>query len=161
MCNLHERLYKTKLQLLALAFAVAGIALLCFVHWMAAITSVAWLATLPLADIGSALFTTGLLAVAFEYLDRKDGDERASERLRHVLRDEAPTIRKAVVDGFTFSADALKDVAAPELLDRLITNALALRLDDHALATDAYTGLRDQLIQVTERWHDVKASVTL
>lgn len=70
-------------------------------------------------------------------------------------------MRKAVVDGFTFSADALKDVASPELLDRLITNALALRLGDHALAVDAYTDLRDQLVQATERWHDVKASIAL
>jgi hypothetical protein len=161
MRDLLDRLHKTKLQLLALVSTVTGITLLFLAHWMETITTAAWLTNLPLTDIGSALFTTGLLAVAYEYVNRKDGDERANERLRHVLREEAPTMRKAVIDGFTFSADTLKDVAAPELLDRLITNALALRLDDHTLATDTYTGLRDQLIQAPERWHDVKASVTL
>jgi hypothetical protein len=161
MQELLNRLYKTKLQLLAVVSTVAGIALLFFAHWANTVTNADWLTNLPLTEIGSALFTTGLLAVAFEYVDRKDGDERANERLRQVLREEAPTMRKAVVDGFTFSADALKDVASPELLDRLITNALALRLDDHALAADVYTDLRDQLVQTSERWHDVKVSIAL
>jgi hypothetical protein len=161
MRDLLDRLYKTKLQLLALAFTAAGVTLLFFTHWIETITSAAWFAHLPLTDIGSALFTTGLFAVVFEYVDRKDGDERATERLRQVLREEAPTMRKAVIDGFTFSADVLKDVAAPELLDRLITNALTLRLDDQTLAADAYTGLRNQLINGAQRWQDVKASVTL
>ncbi len=161
MRNLLEQLYKTKLQLLAVVSTVVGIALLLLARWTETVAGGSWLTSLPLTDLGSALFTTGLLAVAFEYLDRKDGDERANQRLRQVLREEAPAIRDAVVDGFALNADALQNVASPELLDRIVSNALALRLGDPALAHDAYTDLRDQVIRAPERWRDVKASVAL
>ena len=161
MRDLLDQLYKTKLQLLAVLSTVGGIALLLLARWADSATATTWLTSLPLSDLGSALFTTGLLAVAFEYLDRKDGDERATQRLRQVLREEAPAIRDAVVDGFAFNADALKNVASPQLLDRIVSNALALRLGDPALAHDAYTDLRDQVIRAPERWRDVKASVAL
>jgi hypothetical protein len=162
MRDLLDQLYKTKLQLLAVLSTVGGIALLLLARWAdSATATIPWLTSLPLSDLGSALFTTGLLAIAFEYLDRKDGDERANQRLRQVLREEAPAIRDAVVDGFAFNADALKNVASPQLLDRIVSNALALRLGDPALAADAYTDLRDQVIRAPERWRDVKASVAL
>jgi hypothetical protein len=162
MRDLLDQLYKTKLQLLAVLSTVGGIALLLLARWAdSATATIPWLTSLPLSDLGSALFTTGLLAIAFEYLDRKDGDERANQRLRQVLREEAPAIRDAVVDGFAFNADALQNVASPELLDRIVSNALALRLGDPALAHDAYTDLRDQVIRAPERWRDVKASVAL
>ena len=150
MRDLLDQLYKTKLQLLAVLSTVGGIALLLLARWTETVADASWLTNLPLTDLGSALFTTGLLAVAFEYLDRKDGDERANQRLRQVLREEAPAIRDAVVDGFAFNADALKNVASPELLDRIVSNALALRLGDPALAHDAYTDLRDQVIRAPE-----------
>lgn len=136
MRDVLDQLYQTKLQLLAVLSTVGGVALLLLARWAEATAEVSWLATLPLTDIGSALFTTGLLAVAFEYIDRRDGDERANQRLRQVLREEAPTVRDAVVDGFTFNADSLKNVASPELLNRIARNALALRLGDQALAED-------------------------
>lgn len=93
MRDVLTQLYKTKLQLLALLSTVAGIALIVLSHSLAATRSIPWLTNLPLADVGSALFTTGLLAVAFEYLDRKDGDERANQRFAEELyvdiRDQA------------------------------------------------------------------------
>ena len=122
-----DRLYKTKLQLLAVLFTVFGIALLLLGHATNLSTAVPiWLSDLPLTDLGSALFTTGLLAVAFEYIDRRDGDERANQRLRQVLREEAPAIRDAVFDSLAFRPEALKDVASPEFLDRISRSTLEL-----------------------------------
>src|SRR5690242_2490790 len=114
-----DRLYKTKLQLLAVVSVFAGLAVLLVAH---VARSSSWLDKLPLADIGSALFTTGLLAVAFEYIDRKDGDERANQRLRALLREEAPAIRDAVINGFAFAPSDLARVATPETLDQIIQN---------------------------------------
>jgi hypothetical protein len=161
MSSVFDRLYQTKLQLIAVIMTFAGAVLLTLAHVTAGDAGPAWLHQLPLTDFGSALFTTGLLAVAFEYIDRRDGDERANQRLRQVLREEAPAMRDAVLDSLAFNADALKDVASPELLDRIAVNALGLRLNDQALATDAYTDLRNQVIRAPERWREVHASVAL
>ena len=72
------QLYKTKLQLLAVILTVSGVVLLVVVHWIDASHPPHWLTNLPLTDLGSALFTTGLLAVAFEYIDRQDGESRTA-----------------------------------------------------------------------------------
>lgn len=156
-----EQLYKSKLQLLAVLSMLSGIILLLLTHLVGKTNVPAWLDALPLTDIGSALFTTGLLAVAFEYIDRKDGDERANERLRHVLREEAPAIRDAVINGFAFAPDDLARVATPETLDQIIQNGLAIRLGDQRFADELYVDIRDQAIRSIERWNDVRVSIRL
>jgi hypothetical protein len=111
-------------------------------------------------EIGSTLFTSGLLTIALTYIGHEDAEARATERLRTVLRDEAPAIRDAVYDGLAFHPDVLQDVA-PEKLDQVIRNALAVRLGDQALATDVYTDLHRQVVRAPERRRDARASVTL
>jgi len=74
MQNPLHRLYRTKLALLATIFTVAGFALLFLAQW----NHWAALSKLPIGDVGLALFTTGLIVVAFEYVDSQDADERAS-----------------------------------------------------------------------------------
>lgn len=161
MDNLLDQIYKTKLQLIAVLAAVGGIACLLLAHLSTTASGLDWLTALPISEIGSTLFSTGLLAVFFEYVDRKHGDQRTDERMREAVRREAPAIRDAVLDSFAFNVDTLKGIASDEALDRITTNALGLRLRDHDLARDAYTDLRDQVIQAPERWHDVDVSVTL
>jgi hypothetical protein len=77
------------------------------------------------------------------------------------VRREAPVIRDSMLNSFGFSPATLKDVASPEALDRITTNALGLRLGDPALAADVYRDVRNQVIRAPERWHDVNVSVDL
>ncbi|MDQ3405646.1 MAG: hypothetical protein M3548_20015 [Actinomycetota bacterium] len=162
MAHSLDQLYETKLQLVAVLAVVGGSACLMFAHWVTTNPSApAWLGGLPLSEIGSTIFSTGLLAVFFEYVDRKHGDERTDRRIREAVRKEAPAFRDAVLDSFAFNAETLKGIASPDTLDRIATNALGLRLGDEALARDAYADLRDQVIRSPERWRDVDISVSL
>jgi hypothetical protein len=162
MASLLDQLYKTKLQLIAVLAVVGGIACMLLAQWLGtAPTAPNWLTALPISEIGSTLFSTGLLAVFFEYVDRKHGDERTDQRIRQAVRREAPAIRDAVLDSFAFNPTALKSVASPETLDRIATNALGLRLEDQALAGEVYADLRNQVIRAPERWRDVDVSVSL
>jgi len=157
-----DQLYKTKLQLIAVLAVVGGIACLMLAHWTATTPAApSWLASLPISEVGSTLFGTGLLAVFFEYVDRKHGDERTDQRMREAVREEAPAIRDAVLDSFAFNAETLKDVASDETLDRITTNALGLRVGDVDLAHDLYTDLRNQVVRAPERWLDADVSVSL
>lgn len=159
MHSLLDRLYKTKLQLIAVLSTVGGIGVLVLAHWSDSTSAPSWLAAVPLAEIGSTLFGTGLLAVFFEYVDRKHGDQRTDERVRAAVRKEAPAIRDAVLDSFAFDPAALKSIASNQTLDRIAANAIGLRLEDQALAKDVYTDLRDQVIRAPERWQDLRVSV--
>ncbi|WP_314410150.1 hypothetical protein [Streptomyces sp. DSM 40484] len=161
MTNPLDQLYKTKLQLIAVLAVVGGIACLMLAHWSATASVPGWLTVLPLSEIGSTLFGTGLLAVFFEYVDRKHGEERTDQRIREAVRKEAPAIRDAVLDNFAFNVETLKGVASDETLDRIASNALGLRLDDAALAQDVYTDVRNQIIRAPERWRDMNISVEL
>lgn len=156
-----DQLYTTKLQLIAVLAVVGGITCLMLAHWSMTAPAPSWLAALPLSEIGSTLFSTGLLAVFFEYIDRQHGDERTNQRIRQALRQEAPAIRDAVLDSFAFNTEALKDIASPDTLDRIAAGALGLRLGDQALAHDIYTDVRTQVIRAPERWHDVTITVEL
>jgi hypothetical protein len=162
MANLLDQLYRTKLQLIAVLSVVGGIACLMLAHWSTMDPAApSWLARLPISEIGSTLFGTGLLAVFFEYVDRKHGDERTDQRIREAVRKEAPAIRDAVLDSFAFNPAALEGIASNDTLDRITANALGLRLNDQALAGEVYADLRDQVIRAPERWHDVDVSVSL
>lgn len=161
MPDLLDQLYKTKLQLIAVLAVVGGIACLMLAHWSTTAAAPSWLAALPITEIGSTLFGTGLLVVFFEYIDRRHGDARTDQRVRDAIRQEAPAIRDAVFDSLAFNPDGLKHIASPETLDRLAAGALGLRLGDQALAHDIYTDIRTQVIRAPERWHDVTIAIEL
>jgi hypothetical protein len=156
-----QRLYRTKLTLLAVILTVVGIVLMVAVRFLQQQRDWHWLARLPIGDIGSALFTTGLVAVAYGYIDGRDSEVRATARLHRVLEAEAPAIRDAVIDGFAFKEDDLARVATPETLDRIISNSLALRLGDRDFANEVYEDVRTQAVRAEERWHDAGVSIDL
>lgn len=161
MKNPLQRLYRTKLALLATICMAAGAALLFFRLGAEQWWGWTWLDVVPLGEIGSALFTTGLIAVAFEYLDREDSEERAMQRLRKALPEQATILRSAVIEGFAASPDTLASVASPATLDRVAENCLSIQLGDNALAHDVYVDLRQQVLRTRERWEDVQVSVAL
>lgn len=156
-----QRLYTARLILLAVVLTVVGLALIVLVRWGSSYPYWAWLNRFPVLDLGSALFTTGLVAVLFTYLDGQDNEERAEQRLARVIADQAPAIRDAVINGFAFKKEDLARVATPERLDQIISNSLALRLGDAVFAEDIYTDIREQAIRATERWYDARISVRL
>jgi len=119
-----QRLYRTKLLFLATVCTVAGIGLLLLARWAEKVPGWEWLRDLPIIDLGSALFTAGLIVIAFEYIDHEDGEVRAIHRLRQVLGEQAPAMRDAVIDGFAFKPDDLTRVASPDTLDRIARNSL-------------------------------------
>ena len=82
-------------------------------------------------------------------------------RFRQIIREEAPAMRDAVVEGFAIHPEDLKRVATPELLDDIAANVMALRLSDEQFAREIYRDIRDQAIRATERWYDVAVRVRL
>jgi hypothetical protein len=149
-----QRLVKVKLSFLATMVTVVGLTLLFISHWAGGGQSFHWLSKLPITDLGSDLFTTGFVVIAFNYVEGRDSEERATERLRRVLTAEAPAIRDAVIDGFAFDPSDLARVSTPETLNRVICNSLALRLGDATFAEEVYADIRDQAVAAVERWHD-------
>ena len=156
-----HRLYNTKIALLATILFFVGLGLLIFGHWVDHTAGLTWLVNWPLIDIGSGLFTTGLLGVAWQYVDGQDSEVRDTERLRRVLADSAPAMRDAVISGFAFEPEELARVATPEVLDQIITNGLAIRLGDAGFAREVYADLREQAIGIPERLRDARISIRL
>lgn len=156
-----QRLYRTKLVLLAVLLIALGLALLFLGHWLPKQPGWQWIAGWPITDIGSGLFTTGLLSVALQYFDGQDSEARATERLERVLSAAAPAMRDAVIDGFAFEPADLARVAAPETLDKIITNGLAIRLNDPGFASEIYADVRQQAVGSPERLHDARISIRL
>lgn len=118
-------------------------------------------ARLPPVAHALTLFATGLIVIAFEYVDGEDADVRATERLRQVLTEQAPATRDAVIDGFAFDAHDLARVSSADTLDQVVRNSLAIRLGDADMAARAYRDLRSQVVRSLERWHDLSITVTL
>jgi len=152
-----HRLYRTKLTLLAFVLLVVGAVLM----FLGGSALPALMHSWPVKDIGSALFTTGLLGVALHYLDAADNEARDTERLRRILAESAPSMRDAVIRGFAFEPADLARVSTPETLDQIITNGLGIRLGDQALATEIYDGVRAQTVGIPERLYNARISVDL
>ncbi|MFI6401479.1 hypothetical protein [Streptomyces sp. NPDC050548] len=156
-----QRLYRTRLVLIAVLASLAGIVVVLLGHWLQAHHVGNWLSDDLVPNAGLALFTTGLIAIFFEYVNNVDAEERGTERLRSVVEESAPVIRDSVVEGFAFAPDSLTAVSSPETLDRIVENTLAIRLGDKELAADASRDLRQQIIGARQRWYDARASVAL
>ncbi len=57
-------------------FLFTGFGSLIFGHWVQHEPAWHWLTNWPIVDIGNGLLTTGLLGVAWQYVDGQDGDVR-------------------------------------------------------------------------------------
>lgn len=156
-----QRLYRTKLALLATLLLFSGLGLLVFGHWLPQSADWQWLSNWPIVDIGSALFTAGLLGVALQYFDGQDSEARATQRLERILTAAAPAMRDAVIDGFAFEPADLARVATPDTLDKIIVNGMAMRLGDATFAEEIYEDLRQQAIGIPERLYDARTSIRL
>ena len=161
--SLHHRLRKAKAALLALSFTLAGILLIMLNAWLAPLRlgDWQWLHALPLGELGGTLFGAGLLSTFFEYTFRRDQEAHTLARFRQIIREEAPAMRDAVVEGFAIHPEDLKRVATPELLDDIAANVMALRLGDEQFAREIYRDIRDQAIRAAERWYNVAVRVRL
>lgn len=148
-----QRLYKTKFVLVAVIATVAGTALLLAAGWPD------WRDAASL--IGGALATAGLIGVWFQYVGNSDAVAENERQFRQAVRAEAPAIRDSVVDAMAFTPDKMLNVTAPEVLDRVIENALAKQLGDDGLAVDVYADLKAQLLKSPERWRDLRISAVL
>ena len=155
-----QRLYQTKYQVVALVFMFVGFVLMVIGHWLGRISLDWWLQDVPVSGIGDGLFITGLLSVALSYIDREAGVARDTAHLEAVFDKKVPVLREAVYDSFASKPDAL-EALAPEVLDQLIRNALAVRLGDSALATDVYADVHAQIVRAVERHTDARAQLTL
>ena len=158
-----HRLRRLKAALLAVSFTLAGILLIMLNAWLAPLRlgDWQWLHALPLGELGGTLFGAGLLSTFFEYTFRRDQEAHTLARFRQIIREEAPAMRDAVVEGFAIHPEDLKRVATPELLDDIAANVMALRLGDEQFAREIYRDIRDQAIRAAERWYDVEARVRL
>jgi len=161
--SLASRLRKTKAALLAVALTFAGIVLIMVNGWLSSIYLGAWswLHALPFGELGGILLGAGLLGTLFEYSFRKDQEEATVEQFRAIIKEQAPAMRDAVIEGFAIHPDDLKRVAKPELLDDIASNAMSLRLGDEQFAREIYRDIRDQAIHAAERWYDVEVRIRL
>jgi hypothetical protein len=158
--SLH-RLYQAKLTVLALLLFFVGLSLLIFGHWIQSQPHWQWLRNWPIIDVGSGMFTTGLLGVGYQYIDGADSEVRDTERLKRVLGETAPAMRDAVINGFAFEPDDLARVATKDVLDKIIVNGLAIRLNDEDFAAEIFDDLRSQAIGPPERLEDVRVAIRL
>lgn len=161
--NFHflNRIHRLKTTILALSSLAAGLVLLVVARAVEGRVEFDWLAFWPITEIGGTLTAAGLFGVAWDYVDGKDKEAREDERIRRLLKESAPDFRDAVIAGFAETPDSMRGVATSDTLDKLITNALGLRLGDAQFAREIYADVRDQAIRAAERWYDVQVSVLL
>ncbi|MEU8944230.1 hypothetical protein [Streptomyces sp. NPDC048489] len=152
-----ERLYRTKLTLFGTVLVAVGAALMVAGHWP---SPPAWFSYVPILEAGSTVLIAGVFSVVLTYIDQQDNEARTTEHLRNVLEDGAPAMRDAVLDGFAAAPDTLTHLA-PQQLDSIVENALAVRLGDTELAADAARDMREQIIGAKQRWYDAHVSIAL
>ncbi|MEV0357678.1 hypothetical protein AB0H71_16630 [Nocardia sp. NPDC050697] len=156
-----DRIVKLQTIIAAIVVAVIGVALMIFEAQLPHLPGVAWLAFFPWSEVGGTLLVAGVLGLGIDYVTSRDRDRRDTARLTRVLRDSAPAMRDAVVEGFAFGREDLARVSSPETLDDVIVNSLALRLGDKTFASEVYDDIRAQAVKAPERWHDVSVEIRL
>lgn len=157
------RLRNAKGALLAVSLTLAGLLLMMLGNWTKGIELGvwSWLQSIPLTDIGSTLLVAGLVGTIFDMALRRDQEEAVKQQFRDIIREQAPAMRDAVIEGFRFDSDDLRRIATPRLLDDLAETSLGLRFGDPAFGREVYADIRHQAISAEERWHDARVDATL
>src|SRR4051812_37047903 len=117
MPSLLQRLYRTKLTLIAVVLVSAGIGLMCAAEW----SDWTWANRSLASDFGSAMFGTGLIAVLFDYFTSRDARQLSQESLRAVIIEHTPAIADAVIEAHAMRPDLARRLA-PHALDTVIEN---------------------------------------
>ena len=160
MQDLLTRLYRTKTLLSSVVLVMAGVLLMVIGKRLDG-DATSWIALLPWSELGGILIGAGLLSVWLDHFLNREQAAIEELRLRTILHEQAPAMRDAVLEAFAANHEDLARVATPHMLDHVITNSLALRLDDQQFASEIYTDIRDQAIRAAERWHDANLSIQL
>lgn len=157
-----SRLLRTKTLLIALSMGVVGLGIVGLDRYLDRRgVADALRAYVPLSEVGGTLLGAALFSIWLDHLLRREQQAVEEQRLRALLHEQAPALRDAVLSAFAADRDDLKRVATPELLDGIITNSLALRLEDEQFASEIYADVRDQAIRASERWTDASVSIEL
>ena len=159
MRSVTNQLYRTKLILSCVIFAVAGAILIGIGRHVAGETG--WASWVPWSELGGVLVGAGILSIGLDAYLRREQEAIDDQRLRQLFHDQAPAMRDAVLEAFAANHSDLERIATPETLDQLITNSLGLRLRDEQFAGEVYTDIRDQAISAQERWYDASLSIDL
>lgn len=154
------RIYRLKLLLIGALLIIAAFLLTSLADLLTA-SSAPHLLTALVSGVADVALVTGAIGIAVDFFTGRDRDAADSERLRSVLKETAPDIRDAVITAFAETPEKLHGVATNETLDKVATNALALRLGDATFAGEIYAGLLSQAIRTPERWSDVDINVKL
>ncbi|WP_228805406.1 hypothetical protein [Nocardia farcinica] len=155
------RLLRTKKILAGLMLFVGGVGFMAFGKVLPAVRELGWLTPVPWSELGAILVGAGLISIWLDGYFEREKQAVDDERLRHMLVEHAPAMKDAVIKGFAFENEDLRRVATPQLLDDIIANSLAMRLDDREFARELYADIRDQAVRSVERWHDAKISIRL
>lgn len=148
-----QQLYKTKFVLVSFIATVVGAAVMVAAGWPS------WQAIAAL--IGGALFTVGVVLVAFQYVGNETADRLADERTNRAVSAAAPALVSSVIDSIANTPRQILDVTSPEVLDRVVENSLAKQLGDRTFAADVYRDLKAQVLRSPERWYDLRISAAL
>lgn len=148
-----QRLYKTKFILASVIATVVGVALMLVAGWPS------W--ELVASLIGGALFTSGAIVIAFQFVGNEDAEHEAKRQFREAIRAEAPAIRQTVVDAMAYAPKEMLAVTSDDVLDRVIENSLAQRLDNAPLAAGVVADLKAQTLRTREYWRNLRIGASL
>lgn len=158
--TLLSRIYRLKLVLTGALLLILSLVTTMLGNWLSESRG-PHLLTALVSGLADVFLVTGAIGIAVDFFTGKDKDAADAERLRNILKDAAPEIRDAVISGFAETPDRMRGVATNDTLDKLATNALALRLGDAKFASEIYEEVRDQAIRASERWHDLQIKIRL
>lgn len=161
MRDLIERLHNTKMILTGLILVVVGITLLLIGNVATGETEATAVELIPWNEFGGILIGGGILGIWIDQLFRRDQQAASEQQLRRVMHDHAPVMRDAVLEAFAADQKDLQRIASPELLDQIITNSLGLRLGDNQFASEVYSDIKAQTIDIQERWSDVNVDINV
>lgn len=154
------RIYRLKLLFIGALLVILGLMASALGDWLA-LQAFDHLFVVLVQSLADVFLVTGAIGIAVDFFTGRDKDAADTERLRNLLKEAAPDFRDAVITGFAETPDQMRGVATTETLDKVATNALALRLGDEKFAGEIYQGLLAQAIRTPERWHDVDVNVRL
>lgn len=116
---------------------------------------------IPFRSLGEAFLTIAVVAITFEWLLRRETEEKVQNWIRQALEEQRRTITVETANAVLADPGRAVSSLSAERVQQLLQACLAAELSDEKLAQDVYQGILRPTARVVDRWSKLRQRITL
>lgn len=159
--ELLSELYRQKILFASTVVIAIALVLFTLEAWLVGDTHDGWVSHVPFRSVADALLIAGIVGVAFEWMVRKEAEEKLGEVVRNELERGQASVEQRLLALMLGDPVALSRRASSSERASVIRAALQAEVGDSEVGSQLYDAVVSRTLGFRERWTNYRCSATL